>query len=153
MWSEQWLAPEDRLAIMEEGLRSDGEDLFCSHGRIADGTEAVLRFHLAPGIRASRAHGGRTIMLVLPNREAWQFEVDQGELQLEDSVFFSAQEGARRVGHDLLAPAVVGEFGDPHAAAEDDREADPWPSDFLQRLAVAKAPGLAEAAQAVDVHL
>ena len=61
------------------------------HGAIADGAEAVIRFHLAPGIRASRAQGGRTIMLVLPNREAWQFEATGANLQLEDSVFFSAR--------------------------------------------------------------
>jgi len=96
------LTHERRWRLAQEGRRLDGEDLFVPHGRIADGAEAVIRFHLAPGIRASRAQGGRTIMLVLPNREAWQFEIDRGELQLEDSVFFSAQEGARRTEQIVL---------------------------------------------------
>jgi uncharacterized heparinase superfamily protein len=43
------------------------------------------------------------VMLVLPDREAWQFEVDHGQAQLEDSVFFSATNGTRRTEQIVLA--------------------------------------------------
>ena len=42
-------------------------------------------------------------MLVLPNREAWHFEVDHGQAQLEDSVFFSATNGTRRTEQIVLS--------------------------------------------------
>jgi uncharacterized heparinase superfamily protein len=84
-----------RWRLSAEGRLLEGEDLFVPDDAAA-GPEALIRFHLAPGIKASRAQGGRVVMLVLPNREAWQFEVDPGEAFIEDSVFFSAASGARR---------------------------------------------------------
>jgi uncharacterized heparinase superfamily protein len=41
-------------------------------------------------------------MLILPNREAWQFEADPGVAQLEDSAFFSATDGTRRTEQIVL---------------------------------------------------
>jgi len=42
------------------------------------------------------------VMLVLPSREAWQFEVDRGEALLEESVFFSSTNGTRRTEQIVL---------------------------------------------------
>ncbi|HEY8380792.1 MAG TPA: heparinase II/III family protein [Microvirga sp.] len=88
--------------LTAEGQRLEGEDVFeCDPHTPAD-AEAVIRFHLAPGIKASRVQGGRVVMLILPNREAWQFEVHPGEAWLDDSVFFSATDGARRTEQIVL---------------------------------------------------
>jgi uncharacterized heparinase superfamily protein len=88
---------ERRWRLSAEGQSLEGEDLFPRHpARTAPDAEAVIRFHLAPGIKASRVQGGRAVMLLLPNREAWQFEVSPGTATVEDSVFFSATDGARR---------------------------------------------------------
>jgi uncharacterized heparinase superfamily protein len=87
---------ERRWRLAPQGQRLEGEDLFLSEGGTAEASKALIRFHLAPGIRASRAQGGRVVMLVLPNREAWQFEASLAEIWLEDSVYFAATEGPRR---------------------------------------------------------
>jgi uncharacterized heparinase superfamily protein len=93
---------ERRWRLSAQGQLLEGEDVFLSEGASAPGTTATVRFHLAPGIRASRAQGGRVVMLVLPNREAWQFESDLAEARLEDSVFFAASDGPRRTEQIVL---------------------------------------------------
>jgi uncharacterized heparinase superfamily protein len=90
------LIHERRLRLGAEGQRLEGEDVMTATAGRIRAQEAVIRFHLAPGIKASRVQGGRVVMLILPNREAWQFAVSTGEASLEDSVFFSAPDGARR---------------------------------------------------------
>ena len=97
------LVHQRRWRLSSEGQWLEGEDVFVHEGAASAATEAVIRFHLAPGIKASRAQGGRMVMLVLPNREAWQFEVDYGQAQLEDSVFFSATNGTRRTEQIVLS--------------------------------------------------
>jgi uncharacterized heparinase superfamily protein len=42
-------------------------------------------------------------MLVLPNREAWQFMVSPGEAFVEDSAFLATSEGMRRTEQIVLA--------------------------------------------------
>jgi uncharacterized heparinase superfamily protein len=42
-------------------------------------------------------------MLVLPNREAWQFTASPGEAFVEDSVFLASSEGMRRTEQIVLA--------------------------------------------------
>jgi uncharacterized heparinase superfamily protein len=92
---------ERRWRLSAQGQRLEGEDVFLS---TADATaaSAVVRFHLAPGVKASRAQGGRVVMLVLPNREAWQFETSLPEAWLEDSVYFAASDGPRRTEQIVL---------------------------------------------------
>jgi uncharacterized heparinase superfamily protein len=97
------LSHRRRWRLSGEGQWLEGEDVFAREGTASEAAQAVIRFHLAPGIRASRVQGGRMVMLVLPNREAWQFEVDHGQAQLEESVFFSATNGTRRTEQIALA--------------------------------------------------
>jgi uncharacterized heparinase superfamily protein len=101
--SQFGLVHRRRWRLSVEGQWLEGEDVFSKEGKVSEDAQAVIRFHLAPGVRASRVQGGRMVMLVLPNREAWQFEVDQGQAQLEESVFFSATNGTRRTEQIILA--------------------------------------------------
>ncbi|WP_262273583.1 heparinase II/III domain-containing protein, partial [Microvirga yunnanensis] len=93
---------ERRWQLAPKGNVLEGEDSFFSDGGRAGTVQAVIRFHLAPGIRASRAQGGRVVMLVLPNREAWQFSAAPVEAELEDSVFLATPEGMRRTEQIVL---------------------------------------------------
>jgi uncharacterized heparinase superfamily protein len=97
------LTHERRWQLSPDGHRLEGEDTFRSEGAISSRAEAMIRFHLAPGIRASRAQGGRVVMLVLPNREAWQFEVSPAEAMVDDSVFLAVSNGMRRTEQIVLS--------------------------------------------------
>lgn len=71
------LRGEDQLA-REEGQGGDWPDLGFS-----------IRFHLAPGSRATLDRPGNAVTLVLPDRAVWQFSVRGGEPHLEDSIFLA----------------------------------------------------------------
>ncbi|MGO4706685.1 heparinase II/III family protein [Microvirga sp. 2MCAF38] len=94
---------ERRWQLSPDGNMLEGEDIFWGEGEVPHDSEAVIRFHLAPGVKASRAQGGRVVMLLLPNREAWQFEVTPGEAFVEDSMFLAANDGMRRTEQIVLA--------------------------------------------------
>jgi uncharacterized heparinase superfamily protein len=96
------LVHERRWQLAREGHRLDGEDRFPSDERLEEDLQVEIRFHLAPGIRASRAEGSDAVMLILPNHEAWQFRAAPAEPQIADSVFFAATEGPRRTEQILL---------------------------------------------------
>ncbi len=96
------LTHERRWHLSPKGDSLDGEDIFWGEGASAASREAIIRFHLAPGVRASRAQNGRVVMLVLPNREAWQFSADPIEARVEDSVFLAAPDGMRRTEQIVL---------------------------------------------------
>ncbi|MBB4041275.1 putative heparinase superfamily protein [Microvirga flocculans] len=93
---------ERRWLLAPKGNVLEGEDTFLSEGGQSARAQAIIRFHLAPGIKASRAQGGRVVMLVLPNREAWQFSATPVEAELEDSVFLATADGMRRTEQIVL---------------------------------------------------
>jgi uncharacterized heparinase superfamily protein len=96
---------ERRWHLAPKGNVLEGEDNFgieASQSGNSGAAQAIIRFHLAPGIKASRAQGGRVVMLVLPNREAWQFSAAPVEAELEDSVFLATAEGMRRTEQIVL---------------------------------------------------
>nr|WP_205790282.1 heparinase II/III family protein [Microvirga makkahensis] len=103
------LTHERRLQLSPQGNLLEGEDIFWGEGSAAATAEAVIRFHLAPGVKASRAQGGRVVMLVLPNHEAWQFTAIPSEASVEDSVFLAAPDGMRRTEQIVLGirPSVT----------------------------------------------
>ncbi|MGB3448102.1 MAG: heparinase II/III family protein [Xanthobacteraceae bacterium] len=87
------------LLLSNDGLRLDGEDTLAPpHGSRVRGHDAdyAVRFHLHPAIKASRLSDAHGVMLVLPNREVWTFETPDDKVELEDSVFLSGSDGARR---------------------------------------------------------
>ncbi|GEO16767.1 heparinase II/III family protein [Microvirga aerophila] len=96
------LTHERRWQLAQDGARLEGEDVFWGEGA-GKTREAIIRFHLAPGVRASRAQGGRVVMLILPNREAWQFSAAPAEAFVEDSIFLASSDGMRRTEQIVLA--------------------------------------------------
>jgi uncharacterized heparinase superfamily protein len=90
-----------RWRLAGRGDRLDGEDSFVRADAGA-GEPVAIRFHLAPGVRASRVEGG-AVLLVLPNREAWQFTAEGVDAGLEESVFFAGSDGMRRTEQIVLA--------------------------------------------------
>ena len=77
-----------RLAL--DGERLDGEDRFERLSGRSGRDDVVVRFHLHPSLKASLVQNGRVVMLVLPNREVWQFEAQDCAAKLEESIYFAA---------------------------------------------------------------
>jgi uncharacterized heparinase superfamily protein len=85
------------LAVVRDGSALLGEDRVEPAGKRAPSPAPIaLRFHLHPAVRASRLRDGRTVIVVLPDRTAWEFTVDGAEAVIEDSVFLAGADGPRR---------------------------------------------------------
>jgi uncharacterized heparinase superfamily protein len=88
------------LRLASDGTRLDGDDSFLpARGEsIPAGRRDrfAVRFHLHPAVKASRLSDGHGVVLLLPNREAWNFTAYEDAVDLEESVFLASQEGPRR---------------------------------------------------------
>ncbi len=85
------------LVLAEDGARLDGCDsLLPQEGRPAEAgrgdLDYVLRFHLAPGVRART--NGDGVRLEVPDGEIWLFEADAAAF-VEPSILFAAAGGPR----------------------------------------------------------
>ena len=104
------------LRLHADGRRLDGEDVFMgAHGESLParrGDAFAVRFHLHPGVKASRHSDGHGAMLVLPNREVWTFDAYEQRVELEESVYLAGPDGPRRAvqivihGHARQVPRV-----------------------------------------------
>ena len=93
------------LMLAPDGTRLDGEDTvaLASDGRARKNeADYALRFHLHPGVKASRLSDARGVMLVLPNRDVWTFEALDDKVELEDSVFLAGNDGPRRTSQIVI---------------------------------------------------
>ncbi len=88
------------VILSPDGNRLDGEDMFLpAKGneipqKAAD--EFAVRFHLHPAIRANRIADGHGVMLILPNKDVWNFHAYDDMAEIEDGVYLGGAEGARR---------------------------------------------------------
>lgn len=95
------------LAMRGDDLR--GED------RLTDAPFALaagwrLRFHLHPGVKASPARDGRSIILALPNKEGWKFRSNCRALTTERSVYCG--EGGLPQASEQIVISGAGKGGD-----------------------------------------
>ncbi len=56
----------------------------------------TIRFHLHPGVKATLTRKETRIVIMLPNKTAWQFNARGGIMSLEDSVFLGDALGPRK---------------------------------------------------------
>ena len=108
------------LTLFADGNKIDGEDMFTStKGDVIPAKmhdEFAVQFHLHPAIKATRVADGHCAMLVLPNRDVWNFHAHEDLIELEDSVYLGGQEGPRRTfqivirGHARQAPRLRWSF-------------------------------------------
>jgi len=109
------LVAERVLLLHASGELIEGTDRLSptGSGPRADADRFAVRFHLHPSIRASRAIGGDSVMLVAPDGEAWRFTALGTEAMLEPSVFLAGLQGPRRSEQIVLygRARLVPEFG------------------------------------------
>jgi uncharacterized heparinase superfamily protein len=88
------------VILSPDGNRLDGEDIFLPakgnaiSEKVPD--EFAVRFHLHPAVRANRIADGHGVMLILPNKDVWNFHAYEDQAEIEDGVFLGGPEGARR---------------------------------------------------------
>ncbi len=91
---------ERRLSLTDAGDRLDGIDSFLTPSGQPIGRSGKdlfsIRFHLAPGVQATRSGSGRIVALVLPDGETWEFQTDGPEVEIEDSILMSNTRGNRK---------------------------------------------------------
>ncbi len=88
------------LMLTADGARLDGEDSF----EPADGDtlpssshdDFAVRFHLHPSIKANRLTDGHGVMLLMPDREVWNFNAYEDQVEIEESVYLAGADGPRR---------------------------------------------------------
>jgi uncharacterized heparinase superfamily protein len=84
---------ERNLFLSHDGRDLRGQDQLISSKEAPNFT---LRFHLHPAVKASSIRNGSKIVIMLPNRAAWQFSTRGGSVALEESVFLGDEAGPRK---------------------------------------------------------
>jgi uncharacterized heparinase superfamily protein len=88
------------LRLSGDGNTLDGEELFIPSNHEVLPPDALdhfaVRFHLHPAVRANRLTDGRTAVLILPNKEVWNFDAHEDRVEIEESVYLAGLDGPRR---------------------------------------------------------
>ncbi len=91
------IAHDRNVFLAQNGRDLRGEDQIIFKGKSATrNLDFVIRFHLHPAVKASAVRKGANIVLLLPNKFAWQFSASGGALTLEESVFLGDERGPRK---------------------------------------------------------
>ncbi len=99
---------ERRIVVAASGLLVAGEDRLMAAGSRAlpTGGDYAIRFHLHPGVSPQAAPDGRSVALVLPNRETWMLSSNAPSVTLEDSAFLADERGPQQSTQVVLAGAL-----------------------------------------------
>jgi uncharacterized heparinase superfamily protein len=82
------------IFLSQTGNDLRGEDRISS---LSPGSlDFTIRFHLHPGVKATLTRKETRIVIMLPNKTAWQFNARGGVMSLEDSVFLGDALGPRK---------------------------------------------------------
>jgi uncharacterized heparinase superfamily protein len=100
-----------KILVSPTGLRVGGEDKLSAPRGLKDAAletrgAYAIRFHLHPSVSARAAPDGRSVLLVLPNREAWKISSNAPSIALEDSVFLADERGPQQSFQVVLGGAM-----------------------------------------------
>ncbi len=103
-----------RILLAPDGLLISGEDVLTAPKGLkaeaqASGGGYSVRFHLHPSISALLAPDERSVLLVLPNREAWTLSANTPTIAVEESVFLADERGPRGSLQIVLAGGLEAE--------------------------------------------
>jgi uncharacterized heparinase superfamily protein len=99
------LIHERVLLLSNDGQRLEGEDVFtpARGDSVAAGRDQfAIRFHLHPSIKATRLADGRSAMLLMGNKEVWNFTAYEDRVDIEESVYLAGPDGPRRTTQIVL---------------------------------------------------
>ncbi len=87
------------IFLSQTGNDLRGEDRISSAGSpntLSGQLDFTIRFHLHPGVKATLTRKESRIVIMLPNKAAWQFNARGGTMSLEESVFMGDALGPRK---------------------------------------------------------
>jgi uncharacterized heparinase superfamily protein len=92
------------LMLTKDGNHLEGEDVFTSSvgDQLPREDEFAIRFHLHPTVRATLLSDGHGAMLMLPDRDVWNFNAFEDVVELEESVYLASAEGPRRTAQIVI---------------------------------------------------
>ena len=105
--------------LSQTGNDLRGEDRISSAGILnspAGPLDFTIRFHLHPGVKATLTRKETRIVVMLPNKTAWQFNARGGIVSLEDSVFLGDALGPRKT-QQIVIRGSTETAGSAHTAA------------------------------------
>jgi len=84
--------------LSQTGNDLRGEDRISPTGQntLSRPLDYTIRFHLHPGVKATLTRKETRIVIMLPNKTAWQFNARGGTMSLEESVFLGDALGPRK---------------------------------------------------------
>lgn len=94
-----------KLFLDASGEDFRGEDLVEGSG----GKSFSIRFHLHPGVHASRVQGRAAILLKLAGGAGWQFQASGGGITLEESIYLSGHGEPRRCEQIVISGPLHGD--------------------------------------------
>jgi uncharacterized heparinase superfamily protein len=83
------------IFLSQTGNDLRGEDRISPAGP-SNELDFTIRFHLHPGVKATLTRKETRVVIMLPNKTAWQFNARGGIMSLEDSVFLGDATGPRK---------------------------------------------------------
>ena len=86
------LAASGRELFGEDDFLPAQGDSLPKHAR----NDYAIRFHLHPSVKANRLTDGHGVMLTLPDRDVWTFDVNGLPIEIEESVYLAGPDGPRR---------------------------------------------------------
>jgi uncharacterized heparinase superfamily protein len=97
--------------LSQEGDDLRGEDhVVPRESRTASAApfDFTIRFHLHPEVKATLTRKRTRIVIMLPNKSAWQFMARGGAMTLEDSVFLGGSVGPRKTQQIVIRGSTDG---------------------------------------------
>jgi uncharacterized heparinase superfamily protein len=98
------------IFLSQTGNDLRGEDRISSLGSqnsLPGQLDFTIRFHLHPGVKATLTRKESRIVIMLPNKSAWQFNARGGFMSLEDSVFLGDALGPRKTQQIVIRGSTV----------------------------------------------
>ena len=110
MSHDGYLAPmsmihKRRLYLAANGEDLRGEDRFSGPAAYP----FTIRFHLHPRVQASLSKDSRQALLRLPTGSGWRLRSDQGQMQLEDSIYLETPHEPRRTQQVVISGTTGGD--------------------------------------------
>lgn len=98
-----------KFHLGDEGHELRGEDEFICAIKLVRPVEIAMRFHLHPSVTVSLTRDGKSAILRMPGGLGWRFQIENGTLSLEDSLYMGSCITPRKTRQVVVSTQMTGE--------------------------------------------